>query len=174
MPDPKSYWQILDEDICKYIDDELGEDSEYEALKLAIKTKPVVMRDEQQWEQWADSGKTPAAVIQGRHAEYRQDQHGWSQGMILASAYPYTVVAIVAGDEDYCRESSKTLIERLLTAFCAKTGFGVTVGSFTKTYFINITDALVFVWPKHDGQLRQFYGVAMVHIRLHDGNDNAR
>lgn len=169
----KSFWQQLDEALCKFVDEKMGENSAYEDLKLAQKTKAVVLHDFNDFEEWASGNQTPAAVVQGRFAEYAIDQHG-TGGLLAASAYPYTVTAIVAGTEDHCREVTKVLLERMIGEFSQKLGFSVTVGTVTKSYFISFGTGGVHVWPKHDGQVGQFYGICAFSLRLFDGNSNAR
>lgn len=173
MATHKSFWQQLDKALCDLIDQKMGSTSTYTSLKLAQKAKAVVLHDFNDWERWADQNDTPAVVVQGRFAEYAIDQHG-SSTLMAASAYPYTITAIVAGTEDECREASKALLERLIKALAEKLGFAVTVGSASKSYFIGLNTGGVHVWPKHDGQANQFYGICALGIRLFDGNSNAR
>ncbi len=168
-----SYWSKLDKQICDYLDAELGDESDYEELALASNTKAVVLNEASDWERWANSNQTPAITVQGRLAEYAITQHGSVDGLILASAYPYTITAIVKGTEDECRVACKVLTERMVTALCAVRGFSVPIGSFSKDYFVNIVSGGVHVWKAHDGNAGQFYGIAVIGARLHDGSGNA-
>lgn len=168
-----SYWDKLDTQICTYLDEQLGADSDYEELQLVSLTKPVVLNEASDWEEWADSNATPAITVQGRLAEYAVNQHGFSDGLVLASAYPYTITAIVKGTQEECRTNCKALIERMITALLATRGFSILIDGFSKDYFVNIVSGGVHVWGSHDGEVGKFYGVAVIGVRLHDGSGNA-
>lgn len=165
----ESGWYALKQELIKYINTELGGESEYESLKVT-EVSSVLLRDLTDWEKIVRENGSPIITVQSLKATFSNDQHGsvvWPVGR----EYFFLIAAVVAGTTTTVEEHASILLERTINALRTKTGYGFVIehAGQSRGFYLDIRDASAYFWRGMSTNAHAYYGMNVLEVRLFSG-----
>ncbi len=163
----ESIWYELKTDIVKYLDDELGNESEFESLKITT-AESVLLRDLRDWEALTREKGSPLLTVQSLRGAFNSAEHGRTP-IPIAQEYTFLIASVVADSPSKVEENTNILMERIVAALMAKPGYGfaITVDSASRSFFIDIRETSIYFWKEQSASSDDYFGMNVLEVRLH-------